>query len=87
MVEVIEVVLILLAVILVIRNTMGLHKILKFGIFQSILLSVLYLVPTSVGVVRFLLGVIESLLYKLALILGGTDQEEIVARSLASQDE
>ena len=86
MVEVIEVVAILLAVILVFKNTLGLHKKLEFGIFQSLLLAVLYLVPTFVSIVRFLLGVLETLLYRLAFILGGTDQAEILERIAASEE-
>ena len=52
MVEVIGVIASIIAFILVSKNTMGLHKKLGFGIFQSILIAVLYLLPASVGIVR-----------------------------------
>jgi ABC-type phosphate transport system permease subunit len=74
----------IVAFVLVSKNTIDLNKNLGFGIFQSILISVLFLLPTSVSIIRSLLGIVESLLNRLVFILGGTDQEEIAERIIAA---
>lgn len=86
MVEVIGVIASIIAFALVSKNVLGLHKKLGYGIFQSVLISILFLLPTSVGIVRFLFGVLETLLYRLVFILGGTDQVEILERIVASEE-
>lgn len=70
MVDLFLVVASIVAFVLVSKNTIDLNKNLGFGIFQSILISVLFLLPTSVSMVRSLLGIVESLLNRLVFILG-----------------
>lgn len=84
MVDLFLVVASIVAFVLVSKNTIDLNKNLGFGIFQSILISVLFLLPTSVSMVRSLLGIVESLLNRLVFILGGTDQKEIAERIIAA---
>ncbi len=83
--EVIGVVASIVAFILVSKNTIDLNKNLGFGIFQSLLISILFLLPTSVNIVRSLLGILEILLNKLVFILGGTDEAEVSERIKASE--